>query len=313
MNKTISEFREGESLTLPLLLSQVTRGVTSNGSPYLSLTLQDKTGTIEGKIWDVKEEQVQACIPGRVGEVSCEVLRYRNSLQLRVHRLVPMDQSAVELSDYVMSTSIPKEILRQKIADAVASIANPVYQGIIKVLFEEYDKPFFDYPAAAKNHHSFVGGLAVHVTGMVDLANEILRLYPLLDHDLLVSGVLAHDLGKLTELSGPVMTEYTLEGKLIGHISIMQAKITEVAEKLGYGQSEEAILLRHMVLSHHGQLEYGSPVMPMVAEAEVLHLIDNLDARMNTLEKAYAQTEPGTFTSRLFPMENRAFYKPKKK
>lgn len=313
MSKKISEFKEGESLTLPLLLVQVTKGVTSNGSPYLSLTLQDKSGTIEGKIWDVKEEQAAACVPGRVGEVSCEVLRYRNSLQLRVHRLTPMDQQSIELSDYVIASDIPKELLQQKIQDAISSLSNPVYKGIVSALFAEYDKPFFDYPAAAKNHHNFVGGLAVHVTGMVDLANEIVKLYPLLDRDLLVSGVLVHDLGKLTELSGPVMTEYTLEGKLIGHISIMQAKIMEVAVQLGYEKSEEAILLRHMVLSHHGQLEFGSPVMPMVAEAEVLHLIDNLDARMNTLDKAYAQTEPGSFTSRLFPMENRAFYKPKSK
>ena len=149
MNKKISEFKEGESLTLPLLLVQVTKGVTSNGSPYLSLTLQDKSGTIEGKIWDVKEEQAAACVPGRVGEVSCEVLRYRNSLQLRVHRLTPMDQQSIELSDYVIASDIPKELLQQKIQDAISSLSNPVYKGIVSALFAEYDKPFFDYPAAA--------------------------------------------------------------------------------------------------------------------------------------------------------------------
>ena len=313
MNKKINEFKEGESLCLPLLLVQVTKGITGNGAPYLSLTFQDNSGTIEGKIWDVKEEQAVQCIPGRVAEISCEVLKYRNSLQLRVHRLVPMDQTAVELSEFVMSSDIPKDVLQQRIRDAISSIKNPVYSGIVKALFDEYDSVFFDYPAAVRNHHNFVGGLAMHVSGMVDLANEISRLYPMLNRDLLVSGVLVHDLGKLTELSGPVMTEYTLEGKLIGHISIMQGKIMETAEQLGVNDTEEALLLRHMVLSHHGQLEYGSPVMPMVAEAEVLHIIDNLDARMNTLDKAYAQTEEGCFTSRLFAMENRAFYKPKSK
>ena len=309
MNKKINEFKEGESLCLPLLLIQVTKGITGNGAPYLSLTFQDNSGTIEGKIWDVKEEQAAQCIPGRVAEVSCEVLKYRSSLQLRVHRLVPLDQTAVELSDYVMSSDIPKEVLQQRIRDAISSISNPVYSSIVRSLFTEYASIFFDYPAAVKNHHNFVGGLAMHVSGMVDLANEICKSYPMLDRDLLVSGVLVHDMGKLTELSGPVMTEYTLEGKLIGHISIMQGKIMETADKLGVAQTEEALLLRHMVLSHHGQLEYGSPVMPLVAEAEVLHIIDNLDARMNTLDKAFAQTEAGSFTSRLFAMENRAFYK----
>ena len=313
MNKTIAEMKEGESLTLPLLVVQVTRGATNTGSPYLSLTLRDKSGTIEGKLWDVQEEQVKNCVPGRVSEISCEVLRYRNALQLRVHRLTPMDQQAIELSDYVETTTIPRPLLKQKIQDALASLTNPVYRGIIGRLFEEYEKPFYDYPAAAKNHHSFVGGLAEHVTGMLDLANEVVRLYPMLDRELLISGIMVHDLGKLTELSGPVVTEYTLQGKLLGHISIMQAKIAEVADQLGFGDSEEALLLRHMVLSHHGQHEFGSPVLPLVAEAEVLHMIDNLDARMNTLEKAYAQTEEGSFTPRLFPMENRAFYKPKKR
>ena len=220
---------------------------------------------------------------------------------------------AIELSDYMETTTIPRPLLKQKIQDALASLTNPVYRGIIGRLFEEYEKPFYDYPAAAKNHHSFVGGLAEHVTGMLDLANEVVRLYPMLDRELLISGIMVHDLGKLTELSGPVVTEYTLQGKLLGHISIMQAKIAEVADQLGFGDSEEALLLRHMVLSHHGQHEFGSPVLPLVAEAEVLHMIDNLDARMNTLEKAYAQTEEGSFTPRLFPMENRAFYKPKKR
>lgn len=311
MVKTIAEFKEGESVTLPLLLTQVTRGITNNGSPYLSLNMQDKTGTIEGKIWDVKEEQVNDAIVGRIGEVTAEVLRYRNNLQLRVYKIVPMDQQSVDLDNYVMSTEIPREMLKQKIADSISSLVNPVYKQVIEALFQEYDKAFFDYPAAAKNHHNFVGGLAAHVIGMIDVANALCKCYPLLNRDLLISGILVHDMGKITELSGPVMTEYTIEGKLLGHISIMQAKLAETANQLGLKECEEIILLRHMILSHHGQYEYGSPVLPLVAEAEVLHLIDNLDARMNTLDKALAQIEPGNFTTRLFPMENRAFYKPK--
>ncbi|MEG0290377.1 MAG: HD domain-containing protein, partial [Erysipelotrichaceae bacterium] len=125
-----------------------------------------------------------------------------------------------------------------------------------------------------------------------------------------IGGVLVHDLGKLIELSGPVITEYTLEGKLLGHISIMQAKLTSVAKEQKI-EGEEVTLLRHMILSHHGVYEYGSPVLPMIPEAEILYFIDNMDARMNTMEKALNQVEPGEFTPRIFALENRMFYKSK--
>jgi 3'-5' exoribonuclease len=120
-----------------------------------------------------------------------------------------------------------------------------------------------------------------------------------------------HDLGKVIELSGPILTEYTLVGKLVGHISIMQSKVTEVANALGYGDTEQLTLIRHLILSHHGEYEFGSPVLPLIMEAEILNYIDNIDARMNMFSKAFASVEPGNFTQRLFALENRLFYKPK--
>ncbi|MEG1732689.1 MAG: HD domain-containing protein, partial [Longicatena sp.] len=123
-------------------------------------------------------------------------------------------------------------------------------------------------------------------------------------------GVILHDIGKLIELSGAIVTEYTMEGKLLGHISIMQSMVDNKAKELGI-EGEEVILLRHMILSHHGVYEYGSPVLPMIPEAEMLYLIDNMDARMNTIEKALKQINPGEFTTRIFALENRCFYKSK--
>ena len=131
----------------------------------------------------------------------------------------------------------------------------------------------------------------------------------MLNRDLLVSGTFLHDLGKIKEFSAPVVPSYTTPGKLLGHISIFQAELTKIAAELGIEDSEEVLLLRHMILSHHGVHEYGSPVLPMIPEAEVLHLIDNLDARMNTIQKALDITEEGAFTQRIFALENRSFYK----
>lgn len=308
--KYISEFKEKDSIKTMMLIKSITNGVTTTGAPYMSVSLQDKTGSIEGKLWDVKPDQASNIVAGRIGLVSAEVLLYRGNLQLRIHSIGPVDQQDVDYGDFVAESPVPKEVLRQKIGDAVASIHNDVLHTIVKAIMDEIEDRFYQYPAAAKNHHNMVGGLATHTSGMIDIANDLCRLYPQLNRDLLVAGILLHDIGKLEELSGPIVTEYTLKGKLIGHISLAQAMILKVAEEHGLQDEEYTTLLRHMVLSHHGQYEYGSPVLPLVQEAEVLNFIDNLDARLNMLDKSLSATEPGKFTSRIFSLENRAFYKP---
>lgn len=308
----ISAFTEGQSVNTTLLINQVSKGVTSSGAPYLSISFQDNTGNIEAKLWDAKEDQVNSAVAGRVVEVHAEVLKYRSSLQLRVNRINNVDQQEIDLADFVISSSISTEVLKQKVNDTIASMKNEVLKKIVSTMINKAENNFYDYPAAAKNHHSFVGGLATHVVGMLDLAYEICKLYPQLNRDLLIAGVILHDFGKMTELSGPVLTEYTLEGKLIGHISIMQGLIGETIKELGLENEEYVILLRHLILSHHGQYDYGSPVLPQLAEAEVLNIIDNLDARLNTLDKALSLTDAGSFTARVFSLENRAFYKPSK-
>lgn len=167
------------------------------------------------------------------------------------------------------------------------------------------------YPAASRIHHNWLGGLSEHSLSMAQMADEVCKHYPQLNRDLLIAGILIHDVGKTEEMSGPLATEYTLAGKLEGHISIANGWLSEVANEKGLADSEEAVLLHHMILSHHGQYEYGSPVLPQIQEAEVLYLLDNLDARMNTLKQALDQTKPGEWTSKLFALENRQFYKPK--
>ena len=184
---------------------------------------------------------------------------------------------------------------------------------IVSEILNDHKDAFYEYPAATRNHHDFYSGLATHVLGMLKLAQQLCQLYPMLDQDLLYSGVLLHDIGKTVELSGAIASEYTVEGKLIGHISIMQAEIMAKAKELHLDDSEEVMLLRHMVLSHHGVYEYGSPVLPMIPEAEMLYMIDNIDARMNTIQKAFEPVSEGEFTPRIFALENRSFYKSKYK
>ena len=145
---------------------------------------------------------------------------------------------------------------------------------------------------------------------MADLANYLCPIYDA-DHDLLITGCLLHDMGKIVELEGPIVYKYSTEGKLLGHISIMAAEIRKAGQELKI-DSEIPMLLEHMVLSHHGQQEFGSPVMPLTKEALLLSLIDNLDRKMVVVNKALAHVEPGAFSTKVFPLDNRSFYKPKK-
>lgn len=308
MNKQIKDLKEKDSLSIPLLISNVTKGVTNTGSPYMSLTLQDKTGTIEAKYWDVSAEQSTLIEPGKVYEVNLEILKYRSVLQGKVQKVLHLDQTTVSVNDFIKTSAISKDVLQKEIKEYINQIDNPTIHQMIVEVMKEYHELFFDYPAASKNHHSFVGGLATHVLGMLKLADKMVDLYPSLSRNLLYAGVLLHDIGKTEELSGTLMTEYTTQGKLLGHISIMQAKLFEIATRLKLEDSEEVMLMRHMILSHHGQLEYGSPILPLIIEAEMLQFIDNIDARMETLSRLLSETEDNAFTQRVFSLENRSFY-----
>ena len=186
---------------------------------------------------------------------------------------------------------------------------NPNIQRITRHLLRKHHEQFLEYPAATRNHHEFVSGLGYHVVSMLDLAKAISDLYPSLDRDLLYAGVILHDLGKIVELSGPVAASYTVEGNLLGHITIMVNEIGKAADELGI-DGEEVVILKHLVLSHHGKLEWGSPKQPMIKEAEILHMIDNIDAKMNMLDRALKRVKPGEFSERVFPLDNRSFYKP---
>ena len=308
MNRLLRELIDGDRGTIRVLLSSCSRGVTAKGAPYLSFTLQDKSGTMDAKYWNVSEELLDLYEPGMVVDAMGDVLSHNHQLQFRVKQMDIVEED-VSVYDFVQEGPIPADQMKREIEQTLSQIQNDTLSLIIQAVYERYGHDFFEYPAATRNHHDFVGGLATHTIGMLRLANAIADQYPMLNRDLLVSGTFLHDLGKIKEFSAPVVPSYTTPGKLLGHISIFQAELTKIASELGVEDSEEVLLLRHMILSHHGVHEYGSPVLPMIPEAEVLHLIDNLDARMNTIQKALDITEEGAFTQRIFALENRSFYK----
>ncbi|MFA5283185.1 MAG: HD domain-containing protein [Bacilli bacterium] len=305
----IKEIKDGAHVFGQYLVINANKGVTNTSVSYLNVTLQDNTGTIEGRKWDASENDFLNFAPGNIVEIDADAILYKNILQLKILSGSSLNSDSIDVSRFVVASPVPQKDLEAKLAQYINSIKNVDCSLIVKTIVKKYYKDYIVFPAATRNHHDFACGLLFHTLSMADLAELISQHYPDVNRDLLLSGVLLHDLGKTLELSGPVIPKYTTRGKLVGHISIMHAILVEEVDKLNI-KSEIPVLLEHMILSHHGQYEFGSPVLPLTKEALLLSMIDDMDAKVNILDKALSITEPGDFTQKIFALDDRYFYKP---
>ena len=308
--KMISEFTDHDRIEGQFLLGSVSKGVNANGGSYFSVELRDASGQITAKKWDATLDDEQIFVTGNVISVIGETNKYRDALQLKIlsAEVVPLDE--IDVDRFVKAPPISKEELIDKFNNYVKSVKNEDCQKLLKYMINKFEDKLYNYPAAVSIHHEYSSGLLVHSLTMADIASMLCPIYDA-DYDLVITGCLLHDMGKIIELEGPIVYKYSLEGKLLGHISIMCAEIRKAADELKI-TSEIPVLLEHMVLSHHGQQEFGSPVMPLTKEALLLSLIDNLDSKMVVVSKATEDLEPGSFSTKVFPLDNRSFYKPKK-
>ncbi|SHG66997.1 3'-5' exoribonuclease YhaM [Ornithinibacillus halophilus] len=310
MKKGIGSYLVGDSFEGFVLIKESSRGLTSNGKPFLTLILRDATGEIEAKLWDVTKEDEVIFIAEQIIWITGEVNQFRGKPQMKITSIRPSQPTdGVHVSEFIEKAPVEREELMEKLTETIFEMKNPNLQRIVRAFIKKYQEAILTYPAASKNHHEYVSGLAHHIVSMLAVAKELGNLYPQINKDLLYAGIILHDLGKLKELSGVVSTSYTLEGKLLGHIPMMVEEIGHMAKELDI-EGEEVLILQHMVLSHHGKKEWGSPTPPLIREAELLHFIDLIDAKMNMLNRALEKVKPGEFTGRLFAMDNRTFYKP---
>ena len=325
---SVSQLQSGDKVIGQFLLADAKKGVKENGSAYWSLILQDSTGVIEAKKWDYAPEEEAYLVRGNVVQIDGEVLKYRNALQVKVYYCDPLDQSKVDWSRFIATAPMELKEMKEKLEFTLSKIEDKDIRDLAKAMVEDFREKFLVYPAAVRNHHEYFSGLLFHSLSMIDVASGICRVYPNVNRDLVLAGVLIHDLGKTVELSGTTAVQFTMEGKLLGHISIGHAELRRKAKELGYfaiddmdeeeaarhpelaAKKEKAILLEHIVLSHHTKPEFGSPQMPCTREALVVGMIDDLDAKMAILDKAYRGVEPGGITAKLFNMDDRYFYKP---
>ncbi|MCI5775376.1 MAG: HD domain-containing protein [Aerococcus sp.] len=308
----INDYPVGEHFEVFVLIKNAELKTDRNGNNYLAFTFQDKSGSINGMHWNVTDRDIEQFKPGAIVRLKGYRELYNGNPQARIQdmRLKRPDE-AKEIADFLEDAPEPKDEMMVEFKKYLQAITNDKIQAIVRDLLNQNAQAFFDYPAAKTIHHAYPGGLAFHTLSILHLCEAVVNQYEGINQSLLYGGAILHDMAKVIEFSDPLTAEYTFQGKLIGHISLIAEKVSLTAEKLGYDQDDEAVvLLKHMVLAHHGKHEYGSPVLPQLMEAEILHHIDDLDADMNQLLKAKSQTEPGEFSQRLFAMGNRAFYRP---
>lgn len=311
--ENIKNFKAGSKVDHFLFINKIQIGVTNQGKNYMTIQFRDKSGDIEAKLWEVQEKDKVQLVSGNIIKVQGDVIDYRGKLQMKIvsYRL-SQEEDNVTAEQFMQVAPVSVQDMGQTLKSYMQQIDNQVLHDLTYHLIKKYQKEFFQFPAAMTNHHDFFSGLAYHSTTMLKVAEALVTIYPSLNKSLLYSAIILHDLGKVKELSGPINTTYTVEGNLLGHIVIMSDEIAQAARELNIDvEQEEVILLRHMILAHHGKLEYGSPKLPLIPEAEMIHFIDNIDARMMMFDKNLATVEPGEFSERIFPLENRSFYKSK--
>lgn len=312
MSKKINEFQNGEQIQCFCLIKSADARKTRAGKPYLALTFTDQSGDISGMLWDADDNAINQFVAGKVIFLDGLRSEYNSRPQVRINSLrLATDAEPNDPAIYTAHAPMSRAKMQEELDSYIFAITNGVWARIVRELMQRHASGFFTWPAATRNHHAYAGGLAFHTLSILRLAKAVCDLYDGINKSLLYAGAICHDLGKLTELSGPVGTQYTTEGKLLGHISIMDGEIVSVCNDLKIDPNDsDVVLLRHMVLSHHGKLEFGSPERPALLEAEILNRLDDLDASITEVQGALKKTAPGEFTNRLFAMDNRAFFRP---
>ena len=311
MVKKIKEYKDGEHFSGLVLIANASKCVSNQGKSYYNLELRDESGSIIGKKWDITIEDERLLVVGNIVDIQGEVNLYRNSLQLKV-LMVFEPSEPVDPRMFAKKSPVPEEKLRKDFDYYYSQIKDPELIQIVDYIINKHKDLYFVAPGGISIHHDYTNGLLHHTVSMLYHAEYFINFYGDLDKELLYAAIILHDVDKTEEIEGSLSYKRTVKGNLLGHLSMGAAEIQEASAMLGI-ESERIMLLQHMILSHHGQPEYGSPVLPMTKEALLLHLIDNLDCDMNIATKVVAGMNEGDFSEKVFALDGRQLYKPHKK
>ncbi len=289
---------------------------TINNTTYETNTLRVLAENKEGYTLRIDENAKVKL--NSVYEFICKPIIFKEREQLEVLEHTHIDDADITferrqelMSAFYEYSPVDSNISKDIIESYLETLENKVIKDITMFIYKKHKRNFYLYPAATKFHHAYIGGLSYHTSTMMKLIDGFMNVYPFLNKDLLIAGILLHDVLKVEELSNYAGPEYTKEGKLLGHITMGVKEIELVAHELGHLKTEEVLLLQHMILSHHYYGNYGSPKKTNIPEALILHFIDNIDSKMTVLKETLEQVEQGEFTAPIPVLDREKYYKSK--
>src|SRR5438105_4770838 len=288
----VLQMTDGDTIEEVYLVSDKQLRANRNGNLYLQVELRDRTGSISARLWNAGEHLFRSFEGGDFVRAKGKVQLFQGALQVILSHLDRVETEKVELADFLPHTEQDVSKLLERLRGTLLRLSNPHLRALVEcfLMDEEFLRDFCRAPAGVRNHHAYLGGLLEHVVTLMDAAERLLPLYPELDRDLLLAGIFLHDVGKVRELSFGKAFAYTDEGQLVGHLVIgvemLDEKAAKVPELTGEPLPRELLLrLKHMILSHHGTYEFGSPRLPMTPEAIFLNCLDNLDAKVHSFTR----------------------------
>jgi len=309
----VAAFDEGKVFDSFFLVLAKQQRLTKTGKPYLNLMLGDKTGQLEGRVWDPSDSRIaKEFDKGSIVKVRGSASRFDDRVQMKVDQLRLAEDGEAEKADLLPATRYNVAELWEKLEATIASFQNADLRLLLDTILAapEVAQAYREAPAARNLHHAWLGGLLEHVVSLLEMADRVAAHYPLLDRDLLLTGVILHDIGKTRELSWAIGFDYTVEGMLLGHIQFGTEMVDRALEQLPGFPPRLATLVKHMILAHHGKLEFGSPKLPMIPEALVLNFVDDLDAKMMAMENEFDKCEregksADELTGKVWSLDNR--------
>ena len=312
--KNIIDLKTGDKIDAFVLVKSYDLKKTTAGKQYLDLNLVDKSAEINAKIWENAKENEEILKDNSIIKIRGEVLEWGGSLQLKLNKIrAPFGNEDIKISELVPSAPLDSSEMMDELISYANKIIDKQIRTLVRNIIDKYKSKLMYFPAAKKNHHSYRGGLLYHVLRMLRAGEKLSLVYDCIDTDYIYAGVILHDICKIKEMDSDelgVVSDYTMEGKLLGHIIQGIKEIENEGKKIGLDR-EKSVVLQHMVLSHHYEPEFGSPKKPMTLEAEILHYLDIIDARIFDFDNALKAVNEGEFTDKIWLLDNRNLYKTK--
>ena len=311
-NKNVKDMVPGDKVEGFYILKEAYQKISSNGKPFLSAVIADKTGTMDVKVWDYAGPVGTQEDVGTIIKIRGDVSEFKGNPQLSLSNIrMALPEDNCDTVRLVAAAPIDKDETVRKVRTLVDSMEDADYRQVARTMLERHLEAFASIPAAKSVHHSFLSGLLMHTANMMAMADFLSGQYAsVIDRSLLLTGTLLHDFAKEIEFRFSdlgIVTDYSVKGQLLGHLVMGAQEVAQVCAELGTPE-EKSLLLQHMILSHHGEPEYGAAVKPMFAEAELLSYIDMVDSRMEIYEELLPSVAEGSFSGRVFALDKRIYH-----